>query len=505
MTISRRTLLGTSLAATTLAATTAATIGPAHAAGNVLRIGIGTSLNTLDPMLTTVGDEYIYDNLVFNGLTRIREDLVLEPDLAESWSFSADIKEWTFKLRKGVKFHDGSEMVADDVVAFYKRLLDPASNAPARSQYDMIENISATDASTVVFKLNIPYGGFADILADRQVKIVPRGAVDTLKTKPIGTGPFKFVSYTPGDRLVMARNPDYFEGAPKLDGVELRIIPEMNVKIAALQAGDIDVVWDLPLDQVKTLGTRAELRVESVPTSSWDAAIMNNAIPPFNDKRVRKAFHLAVDKKDVVELTLFGQGVETISPISPSHPFFAKDVVIPKTDPVAAKKLLAEAGYPNGVKVAIVIPVGRPVRERLGVTLQQLAKAGGFDLQIQRVPFSSFAAEVSGKAPLYIDGFFARPTVDTSMFAFLRSKGSWNERLWHYSNEAVDKGLDAARLSGDAAVQKKNYIDVQAALVEDPATFFAYSVNYACAYRKSINNVKTHPMRWFDLRTATMS
>ena len=156
MTVSRRTLLGTSLAATTLAATTAATIGPAHAAGNVLRIGIGTSLNTLDPMLTTVGDEYIYDNLVFNGLTRIREDLVLEPDLAESWSFSADIKEWTFKLRKGVKFHDGSEMVADDVVAFYKRLLDPASNAPARSQYDMIENISATDASTVVFKLNSP-------------------------------------------------------------------------------------------------------------------------------------------------------------------------------------------------------------------------------------------------------------------------------------------------------------------------------------------------------------
>jgi peptide/nickel transport system substrate-binding protein len=499
MTISRRTLLGTSLAATTAAA-----IGPAHAAGNVLRIAIGTSLNTLDPMMTTIGDEYIYNNLAFNGLTKIREDLVLEPDLAASWTFSDDIKTWTFKLRTGVKFHDGSEMVAEDVVAFFKRTLDTANNAPARSQYDMIEDVSAPDPATVVFKLNIPYGGFADILADRQVKITPRSAAATMATKPVGTGPFKFVSYTPGDRLVLARNPDYFEGAPKLEGVELRIIPEMNVKIAALQAGDIDVVWDLPLDQVKTLGTRADLRVDSVPTASWDAAIMNNAIPPFNDKRVRQAFHLAVDKKDVVELTLFGQGVETISPIPQSHPFYAKDVAIPKADPVAAKKLLAEAGFPNGVKVAIVIPVGRPVRERLGVTLQQLAKAGGFDLQIQRLPFSSFAAEVSGKAPLYIDGFFARPTVDTSMFAFLRSQGSWNERLWHYSDAAVDKGLDAARLSGDPAVQKKNYIDVQAALVADPASFFAYTVNYACAYRKSLVNVKTHPMRWFDLRTATM-
>ena len=499
MKISRRALIGTSIAATTAAA-----INPARAASNVMRIAIGSSLNTLDPMMTTIGDEYIYDNLAFNGLTRMREDLVVEPDLAESWKFSDDIKTWTFKLKKGVKFHDGSEMVADDVVAFFKRLLDPANTAPTRSQYDMVEDVTAPDASTVVFRLNIPYGGFADILGDRQVKITPRGAAATMATKPIGTGPFKFVSYTPGDRLVLARNPDYFEGAPKLEGVELRIIPEMNVKIAALQAGDIDVVWDLPLDQVKTLGTRADLRVESVPTASWDAAIMNNAIPPFNDKRVRQAFHLAVDKKDVVELTLFGQGAETISPIPQSHPFYAKDVAIPKADPVAAKKLLAEAGYLNGVKVAIVIPVGRPVRERLGVTLQQLAKAGGFDLQIQRVPFSSFAAEVSGKAPLYIDGFFARPTVDTSMFAFLRSQGSWNERLWHYSDEAVDRGLDAARLSGDPAVQKKNYIDVQAALVADPASFFAYTVNYACAYRKALGNVKTHPMRWFDLRTATM-
>ena len=501
MSLSRRTLIGASLAATTAAA-----IRPARAAGNVLRIGIGSSLNTLDPMLVTIGDEYIYTNLAFNGLTRMSEDLVVQPDLAESWTYSTDIKEWTFKLRRGVKFHDGQEMVADDVVAFFRRLLDPANSAPSRSQYDMVESVTAPDAGTVVFKLSIPYGGFADILTDRQVKISPRGAVAQMATKPIGTGPFKVVSYTAGDRLVLARNPDYFErGAPKLDGVELRIIPEMSVKIAALQAGDIDVVWDLPLEQVKPLSARADLRVDSVPTASWDGAIMNNSIPPFNDKRVRQAFHLAVDKKDVVELTLFGQGVETISPIPPSHPFFAKDIAIPKANPAVAKKLLAEAGFPNGVKVAIVVPVGRPVRERLGVTLQQLAKAGGFDLQVQRVPFSSFNAEVSGKAPLYVDGFFSRPTIDTSLFPFLRSKGSWNDRLWHYSDEAVDRALDAARLSGDPAVQKKNYIDFQAALTANPASFFAYTVNYACAYRKSIAGVKTHPMRWFDLRTTTMS
>ncbi len=405
-----------------------------------------------------------------------------------------------------MKFHDGQEMVADDVVAFFRRMRDPASNAPARSQYDMIAAVSAPDAATVVFELNVPYGGFADVLSDRQVKITPRNAVAQLTTHPIGTGPFKFVSYTPSDRLVLARHTEYFEpGLPKLDGVELRIIPEMSTKIAALQAGDIDVVWDLPLDQVKTLSDQGNLRVDSVPTASWDGAIMNNLIPPFNDPKVRQAFHIAVDKKDVVELALFGQGVETISPIPPTHAFYAKDLVLPKVDPAAARALLAEAGHPNGIQIPIIVPVGRPVRERLGVTLQQLAKPGGFDLQVQRVPYSSFTAEVSGKAPLYIDGFFARPTIDTSTYPFLHSGASWNEQLWHYTNPAVDKALEAARLSGDVAVQKTNYIAMQAALVADPASFFAYAVNFACAYRKSVGGVKTHPMRWFDLRTATLA
>jgi peptide/nickel transport system substrate-binding protein len=184
MTIRRRTLLGAALAAPALHAARAAP-------GNVLRIAIGTTPNTLDPMLTTIGDEYIYDVLVFNGLTRISEDLKLEGDLAEKWAVSADTKTWTFTLRPDVKFHNGSVLVADDVVAFFKRMMDPATTAPARSQYDMIESVAAPDATTVVFTLSIPYGGFADILGDRQVKITPRG-IDAAKT-PIGTGPFKFV------------------------------------------------------------------------------------------------------------------------------------------------------------------------------------------------------------------------------------------------------------------------------------------------------------------------
>jgi peptide/nickel transport system substrate-binding protein len=498
MPITRRLLIGSSLALPTFRI--------ARAASSVLRIGISTSLATLDPMMTTTGDEYIYDNIVFNGLTRMDASLSVKPDLAESWSHSPDVKTWTFKLRPGVKFHNGDTLVADDVVASFRRMLDPASTAPAKGQYEIVSAVNAPDATTVVFDLKIPYGGFADVLTDRQVKIVPRNALSTLTKTPIGTGPFKFVSYTPGDRVVLAKFDGYFEpGIPKVAGVELRIMPEMSTKIAALKAGDIDILWDLPLDQVKVLSGESNLKVDSVATASWDAAIMNNVIPPFNDVRVRQAFHLAVDKQDVVDLTLFGEGVPTISPIPPTHPFYAKDLAVPKADPVAARKLLAQAGYPNGLNVTMILAGGRVLRERLGVTLQQLAKPAGFNFQLQTVPYSTYSAQVSGKAPIYTDGFFARPTIDTSTYPFLHSGGSWNEQLWHYKNADVDAALEAGRLSGDMADQKKHYIDFQTALVADPASFFAYAVNFACAYGKNVGGVKTHPMRWFDLREATLA
>ena len=119
------------------------------------------------------------------------------------------------------------------------------------------------------------------------------------------------------------------------------------------------------------------------------------------------------------------------------------------------------------------------------MTLQQLAKPGGFDLQVQRVSYSSFDAQVSGKAPLYVDGYFGRPTTDTATYPFLHSGGSWNAKLWHYSNPAVDAALTAARLSGEEAEQKAQYIKMQEALNADPAGFFAYSLNFACAYGKA--------------------
>jgi len=474
--------------------------------GGVLRIAMSANLRNLDPAKVTIGEEFAHVVFVFNGLTRMRIDQSIEPELAESWTFSPDLKTWEFKLRRGVLFHHGREMVANDVITTYRRILDPATGAVSRTNYDMIQSMEAPDPHTVIFKLSYPYGGFADILSDRQVKIIPADRIDDLATNPIGTGPFMFRSYAPGDRIIYARNPNSWEAATKLDGVEMRILPEMSVRIAAIQAGDLDVVWDLGPENIRALREARNVRVESVDTASWDGAILNNSIAPFNDVRVRRALNLAVAKADVAEAVLFGEGSPTHSPIAPNHPFFASDIPFPaRPDVATARRLLREAGHTGNLRVPLVIPVGRPVRERLGVTLQQMARPAGFEFEIQRVPFSRYSAEVAGKAPAYIDGYFARPTIDTATFPFLHSRGSQNERLWLYNEPRVDAALEAARLTGDVNVQKTHYVAMQRAMVDNPPGYIAYAQKFACAYRNSVRDVQTHPMRWFDLRTTYLS
>src|SRR5947209_3968151 len=243
--------LGFSLAAT----------GKSNAQGT-LRVALGTTLSQIDPAKTTIGDEYVYVHLVFNGLSRIDPDMTVKPDLAESWTASNDLKIWTFRLRPGVKFHHGRVLDADDVVATMKRILDPATGSRARTSLSMVDNIVAVDPLTVRFDLNIPYAGFADIFADRQLRIVPKDRLDSLSTQPIGTGAFMFKSWSPGDRLELVKNPDYFEpGLPKLDGVTMRILPESAARMAALESGAVDIVWSMPYESVEKFKNHPNVRI----------------------------------------------------------------------------------------------------------------------------------------------------------------------------------------------------------------------------------------------------
>lgn len=494
----RRFLLGLSVATAILAA------APALAQGT-LRTAVGTTLNQLDPSKTTIGDEYIYVHLVFNGLSRIDPDMTVKPDLAESWKASDDLKTWVFKLREGVKFHHGRTLDSEDVVATVKRILDPATGSRARSNLTMIEGVEATGPLEVTFKLSLPYAGFADIFADRQLRIVAKDKIGELSTHPIGTGPFMFKSWSPGDRMEMVKNPDYFEkGLPKLDGVTMRIIPEAAARIAALESGSIDILWNLPYESVDKFKTHATIRLDSVPTPTWDAVILNNERPPFSDPRVRKALALTIDKSALVELALFGQGAPTFSPLPPSHPYFNTELKFNPPDIAQARKLMAEAGFPNGFDVPLQVPQEREQRVRLGVAVRDMARAAGIRINVERVPFASYAANVAGKAQMYVDGYFARPTVDTALYPFYHSTGSWNRQLWLYKEPRVDKILDEARRTNDDAARKKLFQEFQAVVEETQPSIIAYSMAHVNGVSKKVEGFKSTPMLWLELKNVTL-
>ncbi len=490
--------------AVTIGLSTAISVSPAAAQGTV-RVALGTTLSQLDPAKTTIGDEYVYVHLVFNGLSRIDTDMTVKPDLAESWTASADLKTWTFKLRSGVKFHHGRVMDADDVVATMKRILDPATGSRSRTSLSMVEGVSATDPMTVKFDLNIPYAGFADIFADRNLRIVPKDKLPELSTQPIGTGPFMFKSWSPGDRLELVKNPNYFEaGLPKLDGVTLRIVPESSARIAALESGAIDIVWSMPYESVDKLKTSATARADSVSTPTWDGVILNNDRPPFNDVRVRKALALTIDKEAIVELALFGQGDPTFSPIPPSHPYFNKALKFAPPDIAQAKKLLAEAGFPNGFDVPMQVPQEREQRVRVGVAIRDMARAAGIRINVERVPFASYSANVAGKAQMYVDGYFARPTIDTAIYPFYHSSGSWNKQLWLYKDARVDQLLDDARKTNDEAARKAIFEKFQALVEETVPGIIAYSAAHVNGVSRKVEGFKSTPMQWLELKSVSL-
>jgi peptide/nickel transport system substrate-binding protein len=477
---------------------------PAMAQGT-LRVAIPGNLNTLDPAKMKAGEEYIMSFLIFSGLTEVDGLGHVKPDLAESWTASDDQKTWTFKLRQGVKFQDGRELEAEDVKATIARVMDKATGSTARVNFDVVDSIEVTDKHTITFKLKQPYAGFAEILGDRQARILPRDKFDTMATAPIGTGPFKFKSFSPGDRVELVKNPDYFvKGEPKLDAVTFRIMPEAASEVSALETGELDFVWGLPLEAIDQFKANHDVTIDSVPTSTWDGMIMNAAQKPFDDPRVRKAFALSLDKKALVDVALYGQGTPTNTMIPPSSPYFNKDIPVETPDPVAAKKLLAEAGYASGLKVTLFIPSGRPTRERFGIAAKEFLAGIGVDVDLQRVPWDKFVKEIEGKAAFYIDGFYSRPTIDTSVYPFYDSTGSWNTQLWNYKNAEVDKVLDAARAAKTDAERIELYKKFQALVVAEPAGSIAYVQNQVNAYRGTVKGFKSSPMMWLDLRETTV-
>jgi peptide/nickel transport system substrate-binding protein len=383
--LSRRSLFGLAAAGGVVAVTPHALAAGAAAAGikrgGTLTIGADADPIGLDPKMVTAYSSYDFTSLLYTGLLRWTPDMKIEPDLATGYE-TPDATTYVFKLRSGVKFHNGQPFSAEDVKYTFDRVLNPATGSRLRTEFTSIRDVTVLDPQTVRFRLKSSDAAFLRYLATNpDGVIVPKG-VDGLDTRPCGTGPFKFVSYQPNQQFVLAGNDDYYEaGLPHLKTVIFKFFKDQSSLASALRSKAIDMTW-FKNPKVAALIARTSHDLVSAPgqTSRTFPVWMNLKAPPLDDVRVRQALSLATDRAACLRTVLGGSG--KVGAMIPESQVGGYDGVSPLPfygyDPAAAKALLAKAGHANGLDLGdyIVVAANELDVACAQILQQQWAKAG---------------------------------------------------------------------------------------------------------------------------------
>lgn len=456
--------------------------------GGTLKIGQEADPITLDPYKSSNLTALEQFDLIYNSLARFDDNLKVVPDLAESWDISPDATVYTFKLRQGVKFHSGKDLTADDVVYSFEKVLDPNFGAAYRSLFTSISKVEAVDRGTVKFTLSAP---FAPLLADmanrRGSVIVPKDFYEQhggdLTTVADGTGPFKLAQFTPGTRLQLAKNPDYYgklgnDQLPYLDGLDMPMIYDETARLAAIRAGSVDYVLLTSPDDAGLLKDNKDVTVFKTRSSSAKTFTLNTRRKPFDNPKVRQAIDLAVDRNEVIQTALAG-AAELTGPVPTGNGDWwidPKDLPY-KVDVAQAKQLLAEAGFPNGFKTTYMATTVNSM-DKVGVVLkQQLAKVN-IDLNIETVEWGVYVARLNPNKQWDYDttlvglSFYADP--DSYIYDLYYSDSPTRNYVG-ISDPQLDKDMTAARQESDQTKRKQMYLDLQKRVMDTHTYLYLYA------------------------------
>lgn len=367
--------------------------GPALAAGAT--IGMQLEPPILDPSAGAAAaiDEVVYAN-IFEGLVRFAEDGSIIPGLAESWEISDFGLVYTFKLRAGVKFHDGTDFTAEDVKFTLDRIAAPESANAQKALYAAILETVAIDPATVRVTLNQPTGGFLFNLAWGDAVIVAPESAAGNASEPVGTGPFKFSRWAKGDSVEIVRNDEYWGAPTKLDSATFKFISDPNAAFAAVMAGDIDAFPGFPAPEILEQ-FQADSRFIVVVGSTEGETIlaMNNAAGPLADVRVRAAIAHAIDRKALIDGAMFGYGTPIGTHFAPHNPAYVDLTLQSAHDPAFAKKLLTEAGYADGLTLRLKLPPPSYARRGGEIIAAQLREVG-IETEITNLEWAGWLEEV---------------------------------------------------------------------------------------------------------------
>jgi peptide/nickel transport system substrate-binding protein len=442
----------------------------------------------LDPHITSAMSSYQVLENVLDTLITLDPEQNLVPSLAESWTVADDGLTVTFDLRDGVRFSNGKDLTAADVVTVFERILDPETGSGNAWRLAGVESVTAPDDGTVVFELAAPSPALLGHLASIKALGIfdPAGIEDgSVNTRPVGTGPFMITDYQPGTSLRLERNPHYWEeGLPYLDAVDIRIIGDETVRRTALVTGDIDWAFAVPPQSVEELTERDDVVVDAAAAGAYYYIGVNTREGPLADPRVRQAISFAINRENVAAAAEFGNAQVTQDPI-PDSSSWAFNYEPYGHDPERARELLAEAGYADGFEIEIMPTTFIEATVRAAQVIQADLAAVGVRAEIRTLEWAEWLEEQgAGNYDTYVCSWNGLVDPDDFFYAQHRTGEVFN--FTGYSNATVDELLDEARVIADPDERRPLYEQVNREIVDDAPYIYLYNPLQIHAYAPDV-------------------
>lgn len=466
--------------------------------GGELVIAVLSDATQLDPHKgTDIPSANVYGK-IFDNLVIQDENMDIQPGLATEWK-QLDELTWEFKLREGVKFHDGEPFNAEAVKKTIERILDPEVASPRAKLFEMIKEIKVVDDFTIQFKTEYPFAPLLANFAHYSGGIISPKAIaengDDLNQNPAGTGPFKFDSWTPGAEIRLVKNDDYWGEKAKVDSVVFKVVPEDATRIAMVETGEAHIAEPVPVTEVERIESSSSMKLNRSPGLGIDYIGFNMKKKPFDDVRVRQAINLAIDTDLILEGVYNNVGTKATAPMGPGVWGHNPDLEGWGYDVEKAKKLLKEAGFENGFKTTIWTNDNK-ARMDVAEVVQSQLKGIGIEAEIKVVEWGAYLeATAKGEHDMFVLGW-SNMTGDADYNQYFLfhtdAHGEVGNRSF-YSNPRVDELIDLGRQESDPEKRHEYYNEAQKIEMEEAPMVFLRNDEDLVALGKNVNGFWMHP------------